>query len=251
MGTFEQKIMDAVTEKLNDGTVEKLVGQYIEKGVSDALGSIFSYGGKGRGLIEEKLRETIVPAIEGHDFNKYLTKLDTVLTEIVGMTSIADNKEILGNFKELMKEPELKEIKLSEIFMQYCRHVAADVDVYGLEAQCEDGQPYYEHVAARMEVEHTKPDWCSPDYDDCIVKFTCGHDEKLNCQVKLFKSASREKWRIAGYDGAIDLHSLRGLDSFEIFLMVLRRGFVWIAMDTETDYDDDIEPEEKPEWSLI
>ena len=51
MGTFEQKIMDAVTEKLNDGTVEKLVGQYIEKGVSDALGSIFSYGGEGRGLI--------------------------------------------------------------------------------------------------------------------------------------------------------------------------------------------------------
>lgn len=43
---------------------------------------------------------------------------------------------------------------------------------------------------------------------------------------------------------------LRNLSNFEVFLMTLKRGFVDIIMDKESDYDDDIEPEEKPEWSL-
>jgi len=32
--------------------------------------------------------------------------------------------------------------------------------------------------------------------------------------------------------------------------MALKRGFVNIIMDEESGWDDDIEPEEKPEWSL-
>ena len=103
MENFEQKIINAVNEKLNDGTVEKLVSQYIEKGVSDALSSLFSYSGEGKKLIEKKLNETIVPVIEEHDFKQYITKLDTVLTEIVTSTNIVDNKEILEYFKCLMK----------------------------------------------------------------------------------------------------------------------------------------------------
>ena len=51
MKTFEQKIAETVNEKLNDGTVEKLVEQYIEKGVSDALKEVFSWSGEGRKLI--------------------------------------------------------------------------------------------------------------------------------------------------------------------------------------------------------
>ena len=81
METFEQKIVDTVNKKLNDGTVEKLVEQYIEKGVSDALRSVFNYGGEGKKLIEKKLSETIIPAIERHDFNRYLAKLDATLTD--------------------------------------------------------------------------------------------------------------------------------------------------------------------------
>lgn len=132
METFEQKIADAVNEKLNDGTVEKLVGQYIEKGVSEALKEAFSFGGKGKELIGKKLNETIVPVIERHDFNRYLTKLDATLTEIVNATALADNRKILENFKGLMIEPETKEVKLSDIFKRYCGHVAANVDTDGL-----------------------------------------------------------------------------------------------------------------------
>ena len=36
MDRFEQRIAEAVNEKLNDGTVEKLIEQYIEKAVSQS-----------------------------------------------------------------------------------------------------------------------------------------------------------------------------------------------------------------------
>ena len=249
MENFEQKIINAVNEKLNDGTVEKLVSQYIEKGVSDALSSLFSYSGEGKKLIEKKLNETIVPVIEEHDFNQYLTKLDTVLTEIVNATNLVDNKEILENFKGLMKEPETKEIKLSEIFKQYCKHVAENIDTSGLEACCEDGEPYYEHVTAQMEVVTEDLIWYTRD-NYRIVKFTCEEDEKLNCRIALYKYDDESVWRFRAGKDSVDVNSLRWMKGFEIFLLVLNRAWVKVIIDKEYDCDDDIEPEKNPEWDL-
>ncbi len=209
METFEQKIADAVNEKLNDGTVEKLVGQYIEKGVSAALESVFSYDGEGRKLIKKKISEVIIPAIESHDFNQYLTKLDSVLTEIVNHTNLAENKMILENFNGLMKEPEMKEIRLSEIFKQYCGHVAKHIDTDGLEACCEDGEPYYEHVAAGMEVEHKDKGCFKSSFDDCVVKFTCEKDENLNLQIKLYKATYKKNWSFLECNEPININSLQ------------------------------------------
>lgn len=248
--TFEQKLADTVNEKLNDGTVEKLVDKYIEKGVSDALQGLFSYSGEGRDLIEKKLKEIIVPAIERHDFNKYLIKLDAVLAEIVNRTSIEDNKKILENFKGLMKEPEAKEINLSEIFKMYCEHVAANVNPSGLKACCDDGEPYYEHVTASMDVEHEDKGWFKSSFDDCTVMFTCKEDEYLNFQIRLYKLKTDKKWTIRDGNGSIDINALWKMSRLEVFLSVLERGFVKIILDAEYGFYDDIEPEETPEWSL-
>lgn len=247
MENLEQKIINVVNEKLNDGTVEKLVSQYIEKGISDALLDLFSYGGEGIKLIEKKLTETMVPAIEAHDFNQYLTKLDTVLTEIVNATNLADNKKILENLRGLMKEPETKEIKLSEIFEHYCRHVAENVSTYDLRTRYEDGEPHYEHVTASMEVEHEDKGWRKSSYDDCIVKLTCNEDKGLNCQIRLYKDKCKEKWSLLGNRDFVDVNSLYVLSRFKVFLLTLQRSFVDIIMDREIDCEDDIEPDEKPE----
>lgn len=250
MDIFEQKIMNAVSKKLNDGTVENLIEQYIEKAVSKSLDDLFGYRGSGKEMIEGKLNEVMLPVIENHDFNQYLVKLDSVLTEIVNNTSLADNKKILENFNGLMKEPERKEIKMSDIFQEYCKHVAAHVDTSDLEAECEDGIPYYEHVMAAMEVEHEEKGWFRSRFDNCIVKFTCDEDESLNCQIKLYKESSKDTWNFSGGTDVIDINSLRYISDFEVFLAVLNRGFVKIIMDVESVCDDDIEPDEKPEWDL-
>lgn len=250
METFEQKIINAINAKMNDGTIEKLVEEKVQAAFSDALKEVFGYGGAGKKMIESKLNEVMVPVIERHDFNQYLIKLDSVLTEIVNNTNLTENKKILENFRGLMKEPEKKEITLSEIFKQYCKHVAANVNTSSLEANCEDGEPYYDHVTANMEVEHEDKGWFKSNFDDCNVKFTCDEDEDLNCQIKLYKRTSEDRWTILKGVDSIDINTLHNLSDFEVFLSILQRGYVKIIMDTQGECDDDIEPEEKPEWEL-
>lgn len=248
---FEKKIMSVLEEKLNDGTVDKIIEEKLKKGISEALDNVFGYRGEVKEAIESKIREVMVPVIERHDFNRYMVKLDSLLTEIINSTNLADNKRIMGNFQSLLKEPEYKEIELSKVFEKYCEHVAKNVDTSSLEADCNDGEPYYEDVTARMEVEHEDRSWFKSTFNYCTVKFTCEEDEELNCQINLYKYNNEDKWNILREDNAIDINSLRNISDFEIFLSVLKRGFVNIILDTESEKNDDIEPEEKPEWSLI
>lgn len=62
--------------------------------------------------VKEKVSSVMIPAIERHDFSEHLVKLDTILTEIINKTSLADNQKILKNFKELMIEDSTKEISV-------------------------------------------------------------------------------------------------------------------------------------------
>lgn len=250
MDTFEQKIISVLNEKLNDGTVEKIIEEKLKKGISEALDGLFGYRGEAKEVIEAKVKEVMVPVIESHNFNQYVVKLDSCLTEIVNSTNLIDNKKMLENFQSIMKEPECEEIKLSELFDRYCKHVSENVDTSNLEADCEAGEPYYQNVTANMEVEHEDKGWYKSSYDGCFVKFSCEEDEDLNCQIKLYKSNYKDKWSILKSSDSIEINSLRSVSDFEIFLSVLKRGFVKIVMDTENECNDEIEPEAKPEFTL-
>lgn len=246
---LEERIQNAVMEKLNDGTVEQIVKVSVETAIKKSLDDLFLWGGEGRKMIDEKVKEVIVPVIERHNFNQYIVKLDSVLTEIINQTSLADNKEILENFKALMVEQDMKVIKLSDIFKKYCEYVAHDIDTTELEARCDDSEPYYESVTANMEVEH-EDTWISSN-NRCRVKFSCEEDENLNKELRLYKSKTDNNWNVSWEMNTFcDINSLRNLSQFDIFLMTLKRGFVDVEMDTESECADDIEPEETPEWSL-
>lgn len=247
---FEKMISDAVIKKLNDGTVELLINKKLEEAIEKTLGDCLGWNGEAYKLLKGKLEEVMVPCIEQHNFNEYLVKLDSCLTEIVNNTNLKDNRKILENFAGLMKEPETETVKLSEIFEKYCKHVAKNVSTNNLEACHEDGEPYYSSVTATMEVEHEDKRWFNSRYDDCYIKLTCEEDKDLNCQLKLFKSQTEDHWRILNGVSSIEINSLRRLSDFDVFLSVLDRGFIKIEMDTESEYDDEVEPEEKPEWSL-
>ena len=246
---LEERITNAVMEKLNDGTVEQIVKDSVESAIKKSLEDTFSWSGAGKKLIDEKVKEVIIPVIERHDFNQYIVKLDSVLTDIINQTSLAENEKILENFKVLMLEPDMKVIKLSGIFKKYCEYVAHDIDTTQLEARCDDSEPYYEHVTANMEVEH-EDTWISSN-NRCRVKFYCEEDENLNKELRLYKSKTDNNWNISWEMNTFcDINSLRNLSRFDIFLMTLKRGFVDIEIDTESEYEDDIEPKETPEWSL-
>ena len=69
-------------------------------------------------------------------------------------------------------------------------------------------------------------------------------------KMKIYKGVKKDEWRIINCGNEIDINSLRRLSDFEVFLSVIQRSWTKIILDTESTYNDDIEPLEKPEYIL-
>lgn len=149
MSTFEERIAKAVTDKLNDGTVEELVSDAVTKALKSSIEDQFNWKGEGKKIIDEKVKEVMTPAIERVNLDEYTVKLDAVLTEIINSTNLIDNKEILGNFKSLMTEPDKDVISLKDVFEKYKEYVSENVDTSDLEAFTDD-EPRYQNVTAEV-----------------------------------------------------------------------------------------------------
>ncbi len=59
--------------------------------------------------------------------------MDTLLTEMVNKSVLIDNKNLLENFKFMMEEPQETDIKISDLFKEYKKFVAGDMEVEGRE----------------------------------------------------------------------------------------------------------------------
>ena len=152
MSTFEERIAKAVTDKLNDGTVEELVSDAVTKALKSSIEEQFRWSGEAKKIIDEKVKEVMTPAIERVNLDEYTVKLDAVLTEIINSTNLIDNKEILGNFKSLMTEPDKDTISLKEVFEKYKEYVSESVDTSELEVYTDD-EPRYQNVTAEVTVD--------------------------------------------------------------------------------------------------
>lgn len=244
MSTFEERIAKAVADKLNDGTVEELVSDAVVKALKSSIEDQFMWKGEAKKIIDEKVKEAIVPAIERSSLAKSVAKLDTVLTEIVNNTALVDNKELLENFKSLMIEPEKKRIRLEDIFEKYKKYVSENVDTSDLEIDYDDS-PTYQNITACVEAMY-RDSWSEVD-KYCELVFKCVEDEELEKSIELIRGYDGE-YRIIGVDGAVDINSLRDMNDFEIFLMTLSRARCVITGINDIE-DDDVEVEAEPEAS--
>ena len=243
MSTFEERIAKAVADKLNDGTVEDLVSDAVTKALKSSIEEQFRWSGEAKKIIDEKVKEVMTPAIERVNLDKYTVKLDAVLTEIINSTNLVDNKEILGNFKSLMTEPDKDVISLKDVFEKYKEYVSKNVDTSKLEI-CTDDTPSYQNVSAMLETELTTSIYGTR-YCDLIFK--CEEDEKLTKKLHLYELKSN-RFSIARFKSELDINSLSYMDEFDIFMMRLDRAFCDIT-DIMDMYDDDVEVEAEPEAS--
>ncbi|GEQ15516.1 MULTISPECIES: hypothetical protein [Clostridium] len=153
---LENSIKDVITKKLEDGTVEKLVSEQLEKGVVNALDSLFRSYGDVTKVIEEKVKCVMVPYLENYDYSKYITKLDSVLVDVL-KNSALDNKKLLENFKTLMVGESIpEEIKMSDIFKKWCEYCENNVDKNELDFDYEGG-----YINVSFSVEDVSNDWSS------------------------------------------------------------------------------------------
>lgn len=241
---LENDIKDVISKKLEDGTIEKLIGDQLEKGVTNALDNLFRSYGDVTKVIEEKVKSVMIPYLESYDYSNYIVKLDTVLTDVL-KTSSLDNKKLLENFKNLMLEDDRKSIKVTELYDLWKKYVRENVETDGLDVEYDDGVNY-ESFEVNFSVEDDGDrDWSSFEYSTLL--FECEHDEDMNFEIKIsrYKSSKDKGWDIS-YRNTCDIKSIRYLKDFEILLMKLDRAGTKLELDSYGK-SDDIRPSKEPE----
>lgn len=247
MANFDEDIKRITDEILSDGTVDRIIRVKLTEGIEKAISSSFSYGNLEK-AVKERVETVLVPFIEKYDMNAYIVKLDTVLTEIVNKSVLMDNKQMLKNFQYLMKEPQITEIKLTDLFKEYKKFVARNMDTFGRKIEW-DESPQYEAMTVFFELEEGRErSWSSFKY--ATIDFTVDEEEQqeeLNRTIRLSKwdGDRRDGWEIR-VDTNPNLNSLRNLDEFDLLLLNLQRADVRIIADELSDEDyvySDTEPE--------
>jgi hypothetical protein len=240
---LETSIKDVITKKLEEGFVEKLIAEQLENGVKNALKDLLGSYGDVTKVIEKQVKSVMIPYLESYDYSKYVTKLDSVLVDVLKNSAI-ENKKLLENFKNLMIKDDRKEIKVTDLFEEWKIYVRNNVETDGLDIDYDGGHPAYEYVDVNMNVNFDdERSWSSFEYATLV--FECEHDEKMNFAIRLSKWDKRDNWDIR-YDSKHDISSLRYLNDFEVLLMKLDQNGVKLILDT--DYEsDEVQPEKEPE----
>ncbi|MCM3208510.1 hypothetical protein [Paenibacillus illinoisensis] len=245
--SLENGIKDVINTKLEDGTVEKLIGEHLEKGVVNALDNLFRSYGDVTKIIEEKVKSVMIPYLENYDYSEYITKLDSVLVDVL-KSSALENKKLLENFKELIIPEQNKTIKATELFERWTQYVEKNVETDGLDV-CYEDTPTYEYVTVSFEVDYNEERSWS-DMRNAVLVFECEHDEKMNYQIRIhnWKRFDKDEWTI-DYKSVHDINSLKYLDEFAIFLMKLSQNGTKLILDSD-GYSDEVAPEAEPEASF-
>jgi hypothetical protein len=246
---LENAINDVITQKLNEGIIEKLVAENLEKGINNSLNDLLGNYGDITKIIKDKIKSVISKNLEAYDFSQYITKIDHTLTEILKST-VFDHKKILENFKELMVNVDLpKIIKLSDMFENYKKFVAGNVDTGELEVDTDD-RPTYESVQVTMKVEYEdERSWS--DFKYAKVVFECEKDEYMNLEIRLtHTSRNDDKWSLysSGIDIDTSIRSLKYLNNFKIYLLNISQSTSKIEIDTDCE-EDWVTPDAEPETS--
>lgn len=248
MTNFDEDIKKIADEIMQDGTIEKILREKIEKGFLEAVDSAFKWG-ELKDAIEKRVKEILVPYIESYDMSSYIVKLDTVLTDIVNQTSLQDNAKILENFQKLMLEPGVEFVTLEDIFGEYKKYVSKNMETSGRDVVWDEG-PYYEPMEVTAEiVEEDKRPWS--DFKHAVLELAVAEEdqqEDLNFSIGLsrWESVYEKKGYSIDYDVAPSIRGMRQLDDFEIYILRLARAGVRILDDKKYD-DDSVVAESTPE----
>ena len=242
---------DILTQAMNDIDFDKILTEKLKEEATEAIAKSvhdsFAWG-ELRKTIDSKIQETLVPYIESVDFSQYVTKLDSVLTEIVNNTVINDNNKILEHFKTIMSTDIPAEVTASELFEKYIHYVESDIDPSGRDVEFDSGEPEYEPFTVCMDVtDIEKPSWSS--YEKKTMAFYVEDEENqdLNIEFELWKWRDSDKNWTIHIDRTANLSSLKFISNFELYLMALSQNGTRIILDSEQEENDSVYSDTKPE----
>lgn len=249
-GSLNDEILEIAKEALDSEKLDEVFREKIQQSFTDAFERALQWGPV-KDTIKKRLDEVLVPCIEQYDMGKYVVKLEEILEQLINESVVADNRNLLINFKRIMSTPRNGQISLDEVFKEYCNMVAVFVDTDDLEVDLDDDPSYKSvHVCATIE-EPDRPYTFYSSPDEKIVYF---HPEDLEqdhlCYALRLRKYDWQKGYSMFFDAEPTLPGLTNLNSFECYLLALSKANVELT-GCDQDLDDYVTPDAAPEatWS--
>ncbi|MCD3321674.1 hypothetical protein G8V07_14605 [Clostridium botulinum D/C] len=232
MNNLENSIKDCITQELGKGIVEEVLREKLKASIEASVKDLFGWSGDIKKVIEDKIKSVMIPYLENYDYSQYITKLDSVLVDVL-KDSALENTKLLENFKILMSsDKEMEQIKLSDIYNKWCDYCEKKVDKSNF-----DNYDYEDrYINVSMNVEEMSHSW--NDWETQIVTFECEEDENLNIEFTLERWKKYDKQYTLRGKRVGDLHSLRNLSEFDVFMVRLNQTYSKIELDTESARDE-------------
>lgn len=256
---LKTEINNIFNDAIGDGSmIRNAIQENLKTAINEAVADAFKWGDI-RKMIDKKIKETMVPAIESSDFSVYLPRLDTMLSAMAKDPSIMANRRILENFKTVVYPPEEKVISIENIFKKYCKFVAESLDTDGRDVSYDDGV-YYEDINCIMETEDIRSQYERSGNEKWQISFHTEEDdaksmygESLDMSVILYRYSwyDRGEYSIMmAMDPSIT--SLGNMSDFEAYMLSLVTAGVRIKFEHTPEYEcfeESVTPETEPEAS--
>lgn len=240
-------------EKLEDGTIEKIIGKHIEDMVSSILNEQMGWGGEIKKALAEKVKPVALAAVDECDLSKTVAVVAELLNNALRGTPIHLLNDTLNGIKSIYSQDENirglrfgQTVKLSDIFKKYCEFIKGktfdedDLDKKGIESfDYDEEEGKYAYVGVEMTVEETETETY---YGYKRSKYTVEMRSELNGENEGFTfsvcEAYNREFRLEIETGGMLLAELSHIDPFIMYLITVRNNYCKIQIDTESEHED-------------
>ena len=250
---MEELIKKVFNEKLNDGTIEKIVSEKIEGMISSILQDQMSWDGQVKKQLEERLKPIMLEAVANCDLSQTASIVTDLLNQAVKTSPVHLIKDTYDGIKTLFTNNEEaqnitfgKTVKLTEIFKTYTKMIEndsyceSDFKKKDLEIHddYDDGGKFgYIDVIMEVETILKKNYWDSYDTKYQVTLSNNYDNEEKEVVFEITKSYD-STLRINIDTGNMLLAELKHLPPILLYLIQLKNNWCNIEIDTESEMDE-------------
>lgn len=233
---MKELIQKVYNEKLNDGTIEKLISNKIEQLITDSCKELFEWNGPIKKQMTEKIKGVMASAIEQSDFSTYVDAFKLVVNETLKNTKASPYAEICKSLVDLLGEnvETPKVVKLSDIFEKFKDYI----EEYSISngdtgsADTDDGQ-----CSVNVEIEIIDKDSWSNRVDVTLKVSDTEIDEDCSLKDIKYEFFFYKDSRYLFFNGHMELSDLKRVNKFETYLLNLVSNFAKVEMDIRSTED--------------
>lgn len=235
-------------EKMQDGTIEKIVSEKIDEMVRKICSDQMGYSGAAKKAMEEKLNPLILQAVERCDLGDMVTKITMLLnaslkdSEVEHYHNVIESAQNLFGANDSIKAlREKRVVKLSEIFREYqnyLKHIYDRDEFDSSDIDYDDDGPYASVECAMTVAPENDTYWRKPGYE--VELSTTKSDDKKSGDIRFKLKWSYDNTQLHLYADfrSLSLADLRYCPPFIIYLAAIERE--WISVEVDTEEEDDI-----------